>query len=385
MKEQEIKNIELEYLKVADYEALKEATLEAYGGVLNSYWKKHHIEQLTSIFPEGQVVIKIDGEIAGCALSLIVDYDSIEDNHTYADIVKGDTFKTHDPEGDVLYGIDVFIKPKYRGLRLGRRLYDYRKELCENLNLKGIVFGGRMPNYHKYKQEYSPREYIEKVKNKEIHDPVLNFQISNDFHPLRVIKGYLEGDTASNEYAVLMEWDNVYYTKQNKKAVTVKTIVRLGLIQWQMRTYNSLEDLMQQVEYFIDSVSAYRSDFAVFPEFFNAPLMAQFNHMHEPDAIRELAKFTETIVAKLKQLAISYNINIISGSMPEVVDDKLFNVGYLCRRDGSMERYEKLHVTPDEAKVWGMKQGNKLKTFETDAGKIGVLICYDSEFPELSR
>src|SRR5690606_39511338 len=95
-KEQEIKNIELEYLKVADYEALKEATLEAYGGVLNSYWKKHHIEQLTSIFPEGQVVIKIDGEIAGCALSLIVDYDSIEDNHTYADIVKGDTFKTHD-------------------------------------------------------------------------------------------------------------------------------------------------------------------------------------------------------------------------------------------------------------------------------------------------
>ncbi|GGW54021.1 putative amidohydrolase [Winogradskyella epiphytica] len=385
MDEQKIENIELSFLTVGDFEELKTATLEAYGGVLNSYWKKEHIARLTSIFSEGQVVIRIDGQLAGCALSLIVDYDKIDDNHTYADIIEGDKFKNHDPEGDVLYGIDVFIKPEFRGLRLGRRLYDYRKELCENLNLKGIVFGGRMPNYHKYKDLYSPKEYIQKVKHKEIHDPVLNFQTSNDFHPIRIIKGYLEGDSASSEYAVLMEWDNIYYTKPSKKASSVKTVVRLGLIQWQMRPYDGLDDLMQQVEYFIDSVSAYRSDFAVFPEFFNAPLMAKYNHMHEPQAIRELAGYTKVIVEKLQQLSISYNINIISGSMPEVVDDVLYNVGYLCRRDGSLERYEKIHVTPDEAKVWGMQNGNQLKTFETDCGKIGVLICYDSEFPELSR
>ncbi|MBF8148669.1 bifunctional GNAT family N-acetyltransferase/carbon-nitrogen hydrolase family protein [Winogradskyella sp. F6397] len=385
MEEHKIDNIELSFLTVGDFEELKSATLEAYGGVLNSYWKKEHIARLTSIFSEGQVVIRIDGQLAGCALSLIVDYDKIDDNHTYADIIEGDKFKNHDPDGDVLYGIDVFIKPEFRGLRLGRRLYDYRKELCENLNLKGIVFGGRMPNYHKYKDQYSPKEYIQKVKHKEIHDPVLNFQTSNDFHPIRIIKGYLEGDTASSEYAVLMEWDNIYYTKPNKKASSVKTVVRLGLIQWQMRPYNGLEDLMQQVEYFVDSVSAYRSDFAVFPEFFNAPLMAKYNHLHEPQAIRELAGYTQTIVEKMQQLSISYNINIITGSMPEVVDDVLYNVGYLCRRDGSLERYEKIHVTPDEAKVWGMQRGHQLKTFETDAGKIGVLICYDSEFPELSR
>ncbi|REG89815.1 carbon-nitrogen hydrolase family protein [Winogradskyella sediminis] len=385
MEEHKIDNIELSFLTVDDFEALKSATLEAYGGVLNSYWKKDHIARLTSIFSEGQVVIKIDGQLAGCALSLIVDYDKIDDNHTYADIIEGDKFKNHDPNGDVLYGIDVFIKPEYRGLRLGRRLYDYRKELCENLNLKGIVFGGRMPNYYKYKAQYSPKEYIQKVKYKEIHDPVLNFQMSNDFHPIRIIKGYLEGDTASSEYAVLMEWDNIYYTKPNKKASSVKTVVRLGLIQWQMRPYNDLEDLMRQVEYFVDSVSAYRSDFAVFPEFFNAPLMAKYNHLHESQAIRKLAGYTKTVVEKMQQLSISYNINIISGSMPEIVDDVLYNVGYLCRRDGSLERYEKIHVTPDEAKVWGMQRGNQLKTFETDAGKIGVLICYDSEFPELSR
>jgi predicted amidohydrolase/GNAT superfamily N-acetyltransferase len=385
MEDYKIENIELQYLKVEDFEELKTATLEAYSGVMDAYWKKHHLESLTSIFPEGQVVIRIDGKLAGCALSLIVDFDSIDDNHTYADIIEGEKFKNHDPDGDVLYGIDVFIKPEFRGLRLGRRLYDYRKELCETLNLKGIVFGGRMPNYHKYKDQYSPKEYIQKVKFKEIHDPVLNFQISNDFHPVRILKNYLEGDTASGEYAVLMEWDNIYYNKPVRKAKQTKTVVRLGLIQWQMRPYKNLEDLMRQVEYFVDSVSAYRCDFALFPEFFNAPLMAEYNHLQESQAIRQLARYTKPIVEQMKQLAISYNINIISGSMPEVIDDVLLNVGYLCRRDGSIERYEKIHVTPDESKVWGMQKGQTLKTFETDAGKIGVLICYDSEFPELSR
>lgn len=380
-----IENIELSYLTLDDYEALKQATLQSYGGMPNSYWKLNEIGRLISIFSQGQVVIKVDGQIAGCALSIIVDYDAIEDQHTYDDITSDADFKIHDPNGDVLYGIDVFIKPDFRGLRLGRRLYDYRKELCEQLNLKSIVFGGRIPNYHKYVGELTPKQYIERVRHKEIEDPVLNFQMSNDFHPVRILKNYLEGDTASGEFAVLMEWDNIYYTKPTKIPTSVKDVVRLGLIQWQMRPYIGLEDLMNQAEYFIDSVAGYRSDFAVFPEFFNAPLMADFNHLNEPDAIRELAKYTEEITNRLAQLSISYNINIITGSMPEVVDDVLYNVGYLCRRDGSTERYEKIHVTPDESKVWGMQPGNKLKTFETDCGKIGILICYDSEFPELSR
>lgn len=113
----------------------------------------------------------------------------------------------------------------------------------------------------------TPRQYIENVRNKEIHDPVLDFQMSNDFHPMRVLKGYLEGDKESKEYAVLLEWDNVYYEKKTNSANIKKTVIRLGLIQWQMRLYKNFEELMQQAEYFIDAVSGYRADFALFPEF----------------------------------------------------------------------------------------------------------------------
>lgn len=380
-----IENIELQFLTLQDYNELKVAMIEAYSNMPNSYWKESHIKSLIDKFQEGQVVIKINNELAGCALSIVVDYASFDEHHTYREITGNYTFDTHKADGDVLYGIDVFIKPEYRGLRLGRRLYDYRKELAEKLNLRGIAFGGRIPNYHKYANDLTPKEYIESVKRKEIHDPVLNFQISNDFHPSKILKGYLEGDEASNEFAVLLEWDNIYYEKHTEKAATLKKIVRLGLIQWQMRLYKDLTELMQQAEYFIDAVSAYRSDFALFPEFFNAPLMAENNHLPESEAIRELAKFTPEIVQKFSELAITYNINVITGSMPEIRDELLYNVGYICKRDGSLERYEKLHVTPDEAKVWGMQGGHEIKTFDTDCGKVGVLICYDSEFPELSR
>ncbi|MGD9970772.1 MAG: GNAT family N-acetyltransferase [Sulfuricurvum sp.] len=385
MKIQKTENVELQFLNIIDYQELKETMLESYESMPEAYWKEHQIKTLIDKFPDGQIVIKVDGEIAACALSIIVNYDEFAYHHTYKEITGNFTFSTHTDKGNILYGIDVFVKPKFRGLRLGRRLYDYRKELCENLNLKGIAFGGRIPHYHKYEDEISPKEYIEKVKRKEIHDPVLNFQMSNDFHPSKILKGYLEGDIDSGEFAVLLEWDNIYYKRTSKKIGVNKTVVRLGLIQWQMRPYNSLAELLQQAEYFIDTVSTYRSDFALFPEFFNAPLMAENNHLSEPEAIRELAKHTQEIIQKFSEFAISYNINIISGSMPEIKNGNLYNVGYLCRRDGTIDRYEKIHVTPDERKVWGMQGGHELKTFDTDCGKIGILICYDTEFPELSR
>lgn len=383
--ESKIENIELAFLGINDYQELKEVMLSAYSTMPNSFWKEEQIKALLTKFPEGQVVVKVNGSIAGCALSIIVEAAVVDESQSYRKVTGDYTFNTHSNKGEILYGIDVFVKPEYRGLRLGRRLYDYRKELCEKLNLKGIVFGGRIPNYFTYADSISPKAYIEKVKLREIHDPVLNFQLSNDFHPLRVIKGYLEGDIVSKEYAVLLKWDNIYYEKPTTATRVIKSEIRVGLVQWQMRPYSNVEELMQQAEFFVDALSGYKSDFVLFPEFFNAPLMAEHNDLSGAEAIRKLANFTEGIIQEFSKLSISYNINIITGSLPELIDGVLYNVGYLCRRDGTIDKYEKIHVTPDEERVWGMKGGSKITTFDTDCGKIGILICYDVEFPELSR
>ncbi len=377
--------VELRNLQIDDYKQLKNSMIKAYPEMNNSYWDEHHIEKLLALFPEGQIVILADDIVVGSALSIIVPEALAYKTHTYKDITGNFTFSTHSPSSEILYGIDVFVHPKYRGLRLGRRLYDARKELCERLNLKSIVFAGRIPNYSKYSDELNPKQYIEKVKKKEIYDPVLTFQLSNDFHEERILKNYLEGDIKSQEYAVLLEWSNIYYDDSPKLINLTKSVIRLGLIQWQMRTLKNLEELFAQAEFFIDAISGYGSDFALFPEFFTAPLMADYNHLTEAEAIKELAKFTTSVRDKFQEFAISYNINIIAGSMPFQEEDNIYNAGFLCKRDGITEMYKKIHITPNEIFYWGITGGNEIKTFDTDCGKIGIMICYDVEFPELSR
>jgi predicted amidohydrolase/GNAT superfamily N-acetyltransferase len=381
----EYKKIELRNLVLNDYLELKESMVQAYEGWEESHWHEPQIEKLLTIFPEGQLVILVDGIVVGSALSLIIDYNKFDDYHTYKEITGNFTFSTHNSKGNVLYGIDVFIRPDFRGMRLGRRLYDARKELCEQLNLKSIIFGGRIPNYKQFSDQLSPKNYINKVKNKEIYDPVLTFQLSNDFHVKKILRGYMPGDEDSQDYATLLEWNNIYYEPKIKLINLKKPVVRIGLVQWQMRPFFSLDPFFEQAEFFIDVVSGYNSDFVVFPELFNAPLMAKCNHLPESEAIREIAVYTEEIRDKFIEFAISYNVNIITGSMPFKRDGNLYNVGYLCRRDGTWEIFEKLHITPNERNYWGMVGGNVLTTYDTDCGRIGILICYDVEFPELPR
>jgi predicted amidohydrolase/ribosomal protein S18 acetylase RimI-like enzyme len=376
--------LKLRNTTLSDYEDIKEIMDLVYSNLGGAWTKRQFVAQLTR-FPEGQICIEDNGKVVAAAISLIVDYGKFGDKHSYWQIIGKGFITTHDPEGDTLYGADIFVHPDYQGLRLGRRLYDARKELCEKLNLKRIIAGGRIPEYKNYSEKMTPQKFIEQVRNKEIFDPILTFQLANDFHVRKVLTNYLPGDTDSKSYATLLEWINIYYEEKENLIGGAKTVVRAGLVQWQMRSVENFDDLVTQVEFFVDAVAGYRADFVMFPEFFNAALMAKSNEKSAADAIRSLASYTTRLREKMIDLALSYNINIIAGSMPVYKNHKLYNVSYLCRRDGTWEEQYKLHVTNDESIYWGLKGGDSLKIFDTDVGRIGILICYDVEFPELSR
>lgn len=377
--------IETRNLVITDYESLKDSMLKAYDKWQTAYWKETHIQKLLKIFPEGQLCVTIDGKVAGCALSIIVNYDEFGNEHKYKEITGNYTFDTHYPKGDTLYGIEIFVNPEYRNLRVGRRLYDARKALCENLNLKNIVAGGRIPNFFKHSKTLSAKDFIAKVKNKELYDPTLTFQLANDFHVVKLMKDYMPGDEESEEFATLIEWNNIFYKPLKDSIRRRNQTVRLGLVQWEMRLYKNVQEFLDYLEFYVDVVSGYKSDFILFPELFNAPLMSEFNHLTEVQSIRELAVYSDLIKDKCIELSIKYNVNIITGSMPYINNGSLQNVGFLCRRNGSFDRYEKIHITPNEKSYWGMVGGDQLKIFETDCAKIGILICYDVEFPELAR
>jgi predicted amidohydrolase/GNAT superfamily N-acetyltransferase len=348
-------------------------------------WSREQFESQIRRFPEGQICIEDMGKVVAASNTLIVDMQRFGDQHTYEAITGDGYFNTHDSNGDTLYGADIFVDPDYRGLRLGRRLYDARKVLCQNLNLRRIVAGGRIPGYREHADKMSAAEYIELVKRKELRDPVLSFQLKNDFHVLKLITHYEELDSESSTNATLIEWINIHYQEKTPLIHTKANQIRVGAVQWKMRQAPTLDVLKQQIEYFVDVFAGYKADFVLFPEFFTFPLMVQFNQDNPAEAIRDVAVFTEQIREEMLRLAVSYNINIIAGSMPDYRDQKLYNVSYLLRRDGTWDSQYKLHVTPDENDYWGMQGGNKLHIFETDSGRIGILICYDVEFPELPR
>ncbi|HKK70136.1 MAG TPA: GNAT family N-acetyltransferase [Candidatus Krumholzibacteria bacterium] len=349
-------------------------------------WEREVFARQLEVFPEGQLCIETEGKVVAAAISMIVDYDRYGHKHTYWQIIGDGALRNHDPDGDTLYGVDVFVHPDYRELRLARRLYDARKELCVNLNLKQIVLGGRIPGYRALAHEMTPQQYIEEVRHGERMDPVLTFQLNNEFQVARVVRNYLPEDRESGSTAVVLTWPNIWYEDEDILVGGRRKSVRVGVLQWQMRRVKNVDDLMEQAEYFVDAVAGYNADFVLFPEFFSAPLMAGHGDQSPAEAIRSLADYSAAVRDRLLDLALGYNVNVICGSMP-LIDDEggLRNASFLCRRDGTWDAQYKLHITPDEVHYWGLQGGSRLLCFDTDAGKIGILVCYDVEFPELPR
>jgi predicted amidohydrolase len=57
----------------------------------------------------------------------------------------------------------------------------------------------------------------------------------------------------------------------------------------------------------------------------------------------------------------------------------------VCLRDGSVHARRKIHPTPSERYWWNIKGGHDVDVVQTDCGPIAVQICYDVEFPEMTR
>ena len=344
-------------------------------------------------FREGNFVAILDDETVGyCASSRISGAIALQP-HDWEEISGNGFGSRHDPAGDWLYGYEMCVDPKTRGTRIGKRLYEERRTLAERLELRGILFGARMPGYARAlraKKVESPDDYLEQVQTKKIRDQVISFQMANGFEPIGVLKNYLPEDKASKAFAAHMMWKNPYVDHDSPKKFRVPRDVeqvRLATVQLQARAVKDFEDFIRNIEYFVDVAADYESDFVVFPELFTLMLLSSEEKETSPqEAIEILSKWTPKIRKEFARMAMSYNINIIGGSHPTRTEDgDIQNVAYVFLRDGAIHEQEKIHPTPNERYWWNIKGGDSIDVIQTDCGPIGVLICYDSEFPELAR
>jgi len=342
-------------------------------------------------FPDGQWVALYEGRIVGYSASMRLDERLALAPHDWEEITNDGFGSRHDPTGDWLYGFELCVDPELRGVRIGQRLYDARKSLAERLELKGIVIGGRLPSYARHARKVGSAEnYIAEVVRGRIKDPTLGFQLRNGFEPIGALKDYLPEDKASKGYAAHLVWRNPYVDPDEPARFRVPRdveSVRVATCQLQMRAVKDFEEFIANIEYFVDVAADYRADFIVFPELFTLQLLAfEKEHLTPAEAIDRLTAHTPKITAELSRMALRYNVNIVGGSHPTRTEDgDVQNVAYVCLRDGSVHAQEKVHPTPNERYWWKIRGGDRIDAIQTDCGPIGVLICYDSEFPELAR
>ncbi|HSF18590.1 MAG TPA: hypothetical protein VLK65_23880 [Vicinamibacteria bacterium] len=110
--------------------------------------------------------------------------------YTWNEITGSDTFSTHDPDGDTLYGSDITVHSDFRGRAIAGPLYKARKKLLKTYNLKRMVAYGRIPGYQDHAGEMTPEECVSAVQRGKLKDSALTAHLKADYEPKRILFNY---------------------------------------------------------------------------------------------------------------------------------------------------------------------------------------------------
>lgn len=168
------------------------------------------IKVYSQVFPEG-FFVALDGErVAGQGAGIFLDFDFDHPQHTIAGITGEHQCANHNPAGEWYYGTDMVVHPDYRRRGIGARLYEVRKDLVRRYNKRGIIAGGHMPGYANHKAHMDTQTYLTKVREGELYDSTLSFQMANGFRIVTILRDYIR-DEVTNGDSALIVWDNPHY------------------------------------------------------------------------------------------------------------------------------------------------------------------------------
>lgn len=163
--------------------------------------------------------------------------------------------------------------------------------------------------------------------------------------------------------------------------------VRIATIQLKGETIHSIEDykefLSEQIK------KANQPDVIMLPEYAMLPLLQKYTdvsiseigNLFDKDFTDMVPEMTEMFA----QIARDYMVHILIGSHWNLIDGKAYNEAFFFYPDGSHQKFAKCYPTPAE-EAMHMYQGQTPGLIKlSDDVKLGILICFDSEFPELAR
>lgn len=168
------------------------------------WWKPEQIASHIAHFPAGALCAVVGDELVGSATCTRLRFDPAHPGHTWAEAADSGWIRTCDPTGDTLYGIDVAVRPSWRGRGVARALYQARFAVVRRLGLTRFLAGSRISGYHRHRH-LTPEAYVAEVIAGRLSDPVITPQLKAGLRPLSVVHDYLSDDEAA-DCALLMEW-----------------------------------------------------------------------------------------------------------------------------------------------------------------------------------
>ncbi len=168
-------------------------------------WPAETLQEHGRHFPQGQLSMFDDqGNLVADSTAMRVDSTRALGPHRWTEITQRGTLASHDPEGEVFYGVDLAVEPRCQGMGLGRLLYDRRIELARLIGCTAFVAGARMPGYHLAAQHLSPGEYLSLVRRRLFYDPTLSKQLRIGFKAIRLLPDYITDPESCNHAALIM-------------------------------------------------------------------------------------------------------------------------------------------------------------------------------------
>ena len=164
----------------------------------------------------------------------------------------------------------------------------------------------------------------------------------------------------------------------------MKTKLRLAVCQ--IRTETAKNVTTEKAAAMIKDAADKGANIAVLPEMFNCPYSSRYFRSFAEDENGES-------LVEMSRWAKKNGIILVGGSVPEKDGDKMYNTCYVFDRDGELiAKHRKAHmfdvqiengVSFRESKHFS--PGNEITVFDTEFGKVGVMVCFDIRFPELCR